>query len=259
MAFTGDALVKQALANQLRREIVNGALRPGERIVEGTWGRILGAAQASIREAIHILVHEGFVTKAAGRSARVVNLSEADVLELYALRGALEGLAARLAATRKADVTHLQRWAGAMRTAARKGACTELLDSDLQFHLELCRLSGNSQLVEHASKVLLPLFAFVRIQVIASGQDTSMWDRDLETHQRIVDLIGEGEADVAEQYVRRAMDRFAATAYSNWKKRDPAGDSEPGLVLASSRAVRRGISTPVTDSGSCMSDVNRRR
>jgi DNA-binding GntR family transcriptional regulator len=218
----GEALVKQALADRLRREIVNGALRPGERIVEGTWGRTLGVAQASIREAIHILVHEGFVTKAAGRSARVVNLSEADVLELYAVRGALEGLAARLAAARTSDVSSLQQWAEAMRAAARRRACTELLDSDLQFHLELCRLSGNSQLVEHARKLLLPLFAFVRIQVMASGQDTSMWDSDLEAHQRIVDLIGEGEGDVAEQYVRRVMARFAATAYSNWQKRAPA-------------------------------------
>lgn len=222
VVFAGGALVKQALADRLRWEIVNGALRPGERIVEGTWGRTLGVAQASIREAIHILVHEGFVTKAAGRSARVVNLTEADVLELYAVRGALEGLAARLAANRRAEVRGLQRWAEAMRSAARKGRCTELLDSDLQFHLELCRLSGNARLVEHATRVLLPLFAFVRIQVMTNHQDTSMWDRDLEAHQRIVDLIGEGEGEVAEQYVGRVMARFAATAYGNWQKRERA-------------------------------------
>jgi hypothetical protein len=39
----------------------------------------------------------------------------------------------------------------------------------------------------------MPLFAFVRIRVIASGQGTSPWDRDLEVHQRIHDLIREGE------------------------------------------------------------------
>jgi len=35
-------------------------------------------------------------------------------------------------------------------------------------------------------------FAFVRIRLIASGQDTSAWDRDLEAHQRILDLVREG-------------------------------------------------------------------
>ncbi len=48
-------------------------------------------AQASVQAAIYILVHEGFVTKAGGRSARVVNLSEKEVLDIYELRGALEG------------------------------------------------------------------------------------------------------------------------------------------------------------------------
>jgi DNA-binding FadR family transcriptional regulator len=55
----------------------------------------------------------------------------------------------------------------------------------------------------------------------ATAQGTSAWGRDLEAHQRIVDLIREGEGEIAEQYVRRAMNRFAATAYDNWEKRVP--------------------------------------
>lgn len=218
---SGESLIKQELAKRLRLEIVNGALRPGVRIVEGTWARKFGVAQGSIREAINILAQEGFVTKASGRSARVVSFSEEDVFELYALRGALEGLAARLAAQRKADTKNLERAIIAMRQAAKKGRCQDLLDGDLEFHLELCRLSENAYLLEHARRVLLPFFAFVRIRVIASGQSTSAWDRDLEAHQRIIDLLQEGEGDVVEQYVRRVMARFAATAYDNWEKKPP--------------------------------------
>lgn len=211
-----EPLIKLALADQLRNEIVSGALRPGVRIVEATWGRKFGAAQGSIREAINILAQEGFVSKASGRSARVVSLSEGDVLQLYELRGAIEGLAARLAAQRKPDTANLERAINAMRQAVRKGRCEDLLDSDREFHLELCRLSGNSYVQEHARRILLPFFAFVRIRVIASGQSTSAWDRDLEAHQRIIDLVREGEGDIAEQYVRRVMTRFAETAYDNW-------------------------------------------
>jgi DNA-binding GntR family transcriptional regulator len=219
-------LVKDALAERLRAEIVGGGLRPGERIVEGTWGRRLQVAQASIREAIHILAHKGFVTKAGGRSARVVNLSEEDVLDMYELRGALEGLAARLASDKRADTSGLRSLVDRMRSSAREGNAAELLDGDLEFHLELCRMGGNAPLLEHARRVLLPFFAFVRIRVLATGQSTSMWCRDLEAHQRIVDLIGEGEGEVAEQYVRKVMARFAATAYSNWERK-PAMRSSP--------------------------------
>ena len=213
-----SSLVKSSLAKRLRDEIGSGALLPGTRIIEGTWGRKLGVAQGSIREAINLLAQEGFVTKISGRSARVVSLNEQDVLQLYELRGAMEGLAARLAAARHADVANLQEAVDAMRRATKKNRTPELVDADREFHLELCRLSGNPHLVEHANPVLLPFFAFARIRVIASGQNTSAWDRDLEAHQRIADLIREGEGDIAEQYVRRAMARFAETAYSNWER-----------------------------------------
>ena len=214
-----DTLVKQALAERLREEIIAGRLPPGVRIVEGTWARKFGVAQGSIREAINILAQEGFVIKASGRSARVVKLSEEDVLELYALRGAIEGLAARLASERKPDISNLEHAVNAMRQAAKKNLCQDLVDGDLEFHLELCRLSGNSHVFEHARRILLPFFAFVRIRVLVSGQSTSVWDKDIEAHQRIIDLLRDGEGDVTEQYVRRAMTRFAATAYDNWEKK----------------------------------------
>ena len=218
----GEPLVKHALAERLRAEIVSGALKPGVRIVEGTWGRKFGVAQGSIREAINILAQEGFVAKASGRSARVVSLSEDDVRRQYELRGALEGLAGRLAAEHKADTAALQKAINSMRHSAKRNRAPELLDADLAFHLELCRLSGNEYLLEHARRILLPFFAFVRIRVVASGQGTSPWDRELEAHQRILDLVREGEGRVVEQYIQQVMARFAVTAYEKWEKTSPS-------------------------------------
>jgi DNA-binding GntR family transcriptional regulator len=212
-------LVKDTVADRLRAEIASGALRPGVRIVEGAWARRFSVAQASIREAINLLAQEGFVTKASGRSARVVSLSEQDVLQIYEVRGALEGLAARLLAARTHDVHPLELALETMRRASRQGRPAELIDADLKFHLELCRLSNNSYVFEHARKVLLPLFAFVRIRVMSSGQDTEVWGKDFEAHQRILDLVKEGEGEVAEAYVQRMMARFALTAYDNWEKK----------------------------------------
>jgi DNA-binding GntR family transcriptional regulator len=229
----GVALVKDTVADRLRAEIASGALRSGIRIIEGAWARKIGVAQASIREAINLLAQEGFVTKASGRSARVVSLTEHDVLQIYEIRGALEGLAARLLATRTQDVQPLEQALETMRRAAKHRRHAELIDADLKFHLELCRLSNNSYLFDHARRVLLPLFAFVRIRVISSGQDTAVWSKDFEAHQRIVDLVKEGQGEVAEAYVQRIMARFALTAYDNWEKK-PA---------ASSRTRRRNASS----------------
>ena len=220
-AHTTEGLVKHSLADQLRQEIMSGSLKPGERIVEAKWASKFGVAQGSIREAVNILVQAGFVTKASGRSARVIHLSEGDVAHIYQLRGAVEGLAARVAAATKPNLKVLQATLDVMRESASSGNLDTLLDCDSLFHLELCELSRNPYLVEHARRILLPFFAFVRMRVAASGQKTSAWDRDLEAHQRIIDLLAEGEGEVAEQYVKKAMERFAKTAYDNWEKRAP--------------------------------------
>jgi DNA-binding GntR family transcriptional regulator len=224
--FSGNGLVKHDLADRLRTEIMNGSLPSGDRIVEGKWAQKFGVAQGSIREAINILALEGFINKEAGRSARVVHLTEAGVAQLYELRGALEGLAARLAATRRPDLSKLETAVAGMRRAASEGNCEALLQNDLQFHLLLCELSGNPFIVEQSRRLLVPFFAFVRMRVATSGQTTSPWDKDLEAHQRIIDLLREGEDDVAELYVKKAMARFAKNAYDNWQNRA----SDVGLI-----------------------------
>jgi len=73
--------------------------------------------------------------------------------------------------------------------------------------------------VEQSRRLLVPFFAFVRMRVAASGQTTSPWIRIYEAHQRIIDLLHEAEGEVAEQYVTKAMARFAKTSYDNWDNR----------------------------------------
>ncbi len=218
-SLSAEGLVKNDLAERLRKEILSGTLKPGERIVEGKWAARYGVAQASIREAINILAQAGFVTKAPGRSARVIHLSEGDVAHIYLVRGALEGLAARLAAETQANLSVLQATMDIMRESAASGDREALLDCDLIFHLELCELSGNPCLIEHARRILVPFFAFVRMRVSTSGQSPSVWEKDMEAHQQIIDLLREGEGEIADLYVKKAMDRFAKTAYDYWENR----------------------------------------
>src|SRR5580693_1709586 len=215
-AHASEGLVKKTLAEKLLAEIMNGTLSPGERIIEGRWAQHFGVAQGTIREAINLLERDGFVAKEGGRSARVVNLTEKDVVQLYQMRGAVEGLAANLGAQAQPDFSNLQSIVDGMRRAAKAKSAPNMLDWDLKFHLELCGLSGNRHLFDYAQRILTPFFAFVRLRIIVGRRGTSVWDKDLESHQRILDLLRDGDGDLAEQYVRKAMVRFAKTAHENW-------------------------------------------
>ena len=150
----------------------------------------------------------------------MIHLSEGDVAQMYQLRGAIEGLAARLAAQSRQSLSLLQAAMDIMRESTGTGDLEGLLDCDLLFHLELCELSRNPYLVEHARRILIPLFAFVRMRVSATGQSSSAWKKDLEAHQQIIDLVRTGEGEVAELYVKTAMERFAKTAYAYWENRE---------------------------------------
>ena len=219
-AIATSGLIKNQLSGQLRAEILNGSLKPGERIVEAKWATKFGVAQGSIREALNILAQAGFVTKASGRSVRVIHLTETNVAHMYRLRGAIEGLAARLAAQSRQNLDVLQATMDTMRESARTGDRQRLIDYDLLYHLVLCELSHNPFLIEHARRILVPLFAFVRMRVCISGQSTSAWEKDLEAHQKTIDLIREGECEVVEQYVKNVMERFAKAATTHWEKRE---------------------------------------
>ena len=217
----GDAkLVKQNLAEALQREILEGRLMPGQRIVEGPLAKKFGVAQASVREAINLLIQNGFAEKRSGRSARVTQYSKQDVTRLYEVRGALEGLAARLVVERKADLTPLANALTELASAIQAREMARVLEVDMRFHLTMCELSGNPILFDHLRRILAPLFGFALIRVSQSRQTSEAWMRDFGDHERLLDLLREGDPELAEQYVRHMISKFSSHAYAIWENKE---------------------------------------
>lgn len=210
------ALLKQSLAAQLRKEILDGSIKPGERIAEGKWARKFGAAQTSIREALNILTAEGFVQKGHGRSARVIKLSERDVADIYTLRAAIEGTAARLVVERRADTSELDAIMDRMRVVVREPDVRRVLECVLHFHMTLCTLSGNRYLIDHFKRVTVPLYAFTFMRAVAERIGPDPWARNLPAHERIMEALRSGDAFFAEQYVRNAILGFGELAKQVW-------------------------------------------
>ena len=83
----------------IRRAILDGTLRPGERIVEQQLAKMLDVSRTPIREALHKLERENLVAR-SGRGMAVQTFSVDEVRDIYDLRAQLEGYAARRAAER---------------------------------------------------------------------------------------------------------------------------------------------------------------
>jgi DNA-binding GntR family transcriptional regulator len=96
----------QAAYAHIRREIVEGRYRPGQRLIEQRIAEQFSLSRTPVREALRRLEAEGLVLSEPNRGAVVRTLSTADVSDLYGLRARLEAYAAELAAER-IDATNL--------------------------------------------------------------------------------------------------------------------------------------------------------
>ena len=92
---------KERLSNQvysiLKEMIANYRFKPGTRINIEQLTKELGTSRTPVWEAVHRLIQEGLLTNIPNRGVFMVELTPRTSLELYTVREALEGLAARLA------------------------------------------------------------------------------------------------------------------------------------------------------------------
>ncbi len=209
-------LLKESLAVQLREAILAGRILPGEKIIEGRWARQFGVAQVSIREALNILTTEGFVTKGHGRSARVLKLGDPEIIQIYQLRGALEGLAARIIVEQKLPLDDLEAALAEMREAVEENDLRKVVARVQHFHLCLLEKAGNPFLWDTGRRVIIPLYAFTLIRALAKNLDASPWELQMQNHRRIVDAIHMGNPRLAEQVVIHVTNLFLESALQVW-------------------------------------------
>jgi DNA-binding GntR family transcriptional regulator len=169
-----------------------------------------------VREALNILAAQGFVTKGHGRSARVLKLEKADIIHIYEVRGVLEGLAARLIAEHKLPVEDLEAAFSDIDRSVNTGDLRQVIDSVQRFHILLLEKPHNAVLSEHGRRLLVPLYAFTLMKALVKKLDTGPWKRQLQLHRLIVDVLQQGNPQLAEQTLIHVTNSFLQSALEVW-------------------------------------------
>ncbi|MCC2595363.1 GntR family transcriptional regulator [Pusillimonas sp. MFBS29] len=86
---------RSAVALAIRKQILSGQWRAGSRLPERMLCEFTGAGRQSVREALQILLRDGYVTNEPNRGFRVASLDAAEAADIYQVRSVLEGLAAQ--------------------------------------------------------------------------------------------------------------------------------------------------------------------
>lgn len=142
--------LNDVVADALREAILSGQFKPGDRLPEPQLAEMFGVSRNPIREALHILSHEGLIEINRRKGARVQMMSYEEVAETIELRAELEGLGARNAA-RHCDGA-LKAKLSALLDAGNAAHETQNLDElrvlNNRFHLELADAGRNRYLAE---------------------------------------------------------------------------------------------------------------
>jgi GntR family transcriptional regulator, gluconate operon transcriptional repressor len=212
-------------ADRIREEILSGGFRPGEHLVEARIAQQLNVSRGPVREAFKLLRAEGLLQEEPRRGTFVVSLSSDDVREIYGLRAAIEGRAARMLARtgNGAGIDRLHELAADIDAAVKAGDGAAVARADLAFHEGLCELSGNRRLSEVFMRYIPMLRALLRLdeRVYRSMDEIAL------QHRPLVEAIASGSEDAAAAVLRRHSEQAGEliAGYIDSLPGEPRGDS----------------------------------
>jgi DNA-binding GntR family transcriptional regulator len=187
---------------RLRKEIVEGVIPSGTKLSETELSTKYEVSRAVVREAINRLEACNIVERKANVGARVVSLSPEGLIELYQVREALEGMAARLAAQHMSEqeIIELNALLNSQSDKVKSAKLYYQEAGDLDFHYRIIQGSKNAHLISMLVNGLYHLVRMYRVQLgMAGPRVTTAFDE----HKHIVQAISNRDPELAEMLMRR--------------------------------------------------------
>ena len=184
----------------LRSAIINGDLKPGQRLVEQKLSDKMQVSRVPVREAIKKLEQYGFVQRLPIRGIIVKKISEADVYEAFGIRAALESYAACQATEHidKEMIAALETILAAARKAVEDGKLEKLLELNAQFH-EMVYKAAKSEMLYRLVSAFLDFVARYHRPLLNSASRASA---SIEGHKAMVDAMRRGDKEEVERIVK---------------------------------------------------------
>lgn len=192
-------------ADWLRNAIISQQYAPGEKLTEAEVAEKAGVSRSTARAALMHLSVEGLVTRQAYSAWSVTGLSAADAWEVYALRRALDGTAARLAAERIDDAGRalIRTSIDEFSRLGEGGDLVLLAQADVAIHSAIVDASGNRRLRQHYDLIM-------GINVLYISRSRLHFDVSIhttnESHQQIYNAISAGDGDLAQRLAEDHVD-----------------------------------------------------
>lgn len=189
-------VLRLPLRGQIRQVILDGLIagrwRPGDRIVERQIAAEFEVSQAPVREALRELEALRLVTSIPNKGARVSDIDLDDLMEIYPVRAALEGLAASLAVVElDGDVSRLVTHSQAIRDAADANDIPLQIRASVAFHREIVASSKNDLLLSVWDSLGIEIWTNLSIRMFRTELHANADD-----HQPIVEGFADRDPNI---------------------------------------------------------------
>lgn len=192
--------IQDLVFTTLRDEILSGKLQPDEKLNTSQLAKRLGVSRTPIREALNRLVSVGLVQTIPHRGIYVRNLSIQEIIELYYIRAALEGIAARLAVRNvtEDDIKSLNKYCDDMEEAHQSGNYNKLLEINFQFHQTIYQATQSPQLQELLMQYYSQSEQYRTLGLELPGRYKEIFNE----HRQLVEALESGDMEKADYRAR---------------------------------------------------------
>jgi DNA-binding GntR family transcriptional regulator len=204
----------EKLATAIADGILNGTLRPGDRLDEAGLAQLHGVSRTPVREALRQLTTSGLIDMRPRKGAVVSQATPAQVESLFVAMAEMEATCARLAAMSMTPVERrrLQARHEAMIALAARGDPEAYSDANVGFHLAIYAGAHNEAIADYTRGLRRRVGPFRRAQFQVGGRLT----RSTEEHGAVVRAILAGDPAAAHaamlHHVGLVEDAFEAYA-----------------------------------------------
>lgn len=187
--------LRELVLEAIREAIINGTLKPRERLMEIQLAEELGVSRTPVREALRKLELEGFIVMVPRKGAYVADLSFKDIADVFEIRAALEALAAGLAAERITDeeLEEMERLLVEKAESIAANDIEKLIEVDTKFHDAIYRASRNERLYAIINNLREQIQRFRTTSLAYPGR----MKQSLDEHRSIVEALQARDVQLA--------------------------------------------------------------
>ena len=196
--------LRDVVFKTLRKAILTGKLKPGERLMEVHLANRLGVSRTPIREAIRKLELEGLVIMIPRRGAEVAQITEKSLQDVLEVRRSLDALSVELACDRisQEELARLKEACEHFEKVTRTGDASEIAKADVDLHDIIVEATGNQRLQQLVNNLAEQMYRYRFVYI----KDTAKHQKLIEEHQIIYESILSGNKERAADAARTHID-----------------------------------------------------